>query len=95
MLGCVLFTAKGQALVSLDGPTPCFPEQARVIETIQDEFQQRTRLVSYGWWPCLEVNPLPEEPRFHWCPPSGSFNMLQKKLKVGNRLAKLCLLDDP
>lgn len=65
-----------------------FPEQSRVCQIIEQTFKQHARPASFGWWPEFDFPWSASDCKFEWNPPLGSFNVLQKKLKLGNRLAK-------
>ena len=67
---------------------PSFPVQAEVCRIIESTFRKRARPLSYSWWPELECTCTASDCLYEWTAPRGSFNVLQKKLKLGNRLAK-------
>lgn len=69
---------------------PAFPNQAQVAAVLAEEFRKHIRPCSYNWWPVLDLDPAQETCIFDWQPPNDndSWNVLQKRLKKGNSLAR-------
>ena len=67
---------------------PVFPHQKQVAEVVQAAFQKNFRTCAYNWWPPIDLSSPTGLCHFQWTQPVGSWNMLQKKLKSGTKLAR-------
>ena len=85
---CSLYRQGAGTCVNGLSHRPVFPSQAKVALVIQKEFQQHLCPCSYNWWPAIGLVDCPAPCLFSWTAPSGTWNVLQKRLKQGTRAAK-------
>lgn len=85
---CSLYRQGAGTCVNGLSHRPMFPLQDKVASVIQKEFQQHLCPCSYNWWPAIGLVDCPAPCLFSWTAPSGTWNVLQKRLKQGTRAAK-------
>ena len=67
---------------------PSFPTQQQVYCIVEETFKKRPRSAAYGWWPEFAFPFGLDDACFSWSTPAHTMNVLQKKLKLGSRLAR-------
>lgn len=68
---------------------PAFPNQERVVTVISEEFRRRNKPCSYDWMPQVNFCDVDDPCLFEWQTPTETWNVLQKRLKKGNALARV------
>ena len=85
---CALYRMGAGSCVFGWSHRPCFHAQRQVCSIVADNFKKRPRSAAYSWWPEFDFPFGVDEARFSWGAPEPSWNVLQKKLKLGSKLAR-------
>ena len=85
---CALYRMGAGSCVFGWSHRPCFHAQRQVCSIVADNFKKRPRSAAYSWWPEFDFPFGVDEARFSWSAPEQSWNVLQKKLKLGSKLAR-------